>query len=101
MAALQPTAPAEQPPPELPNMPDVSDTLSRYLRTFSLWCRNGFKDRVSSTSALPGILILATDAVTGDQTPFVYQVGVKVTVTGGAPTAPTITLTLKPLGGRQ
>ena len=61
MAALQPSAPAEQPPPDLPNMPDVSDTLSRYLRTFSLWCRNGFRDKLTISASLPGVLIQATD----------------------------------------
>ena len=65
MAALQPIAPAEQPPPELPNMPDVSDTLSRYLRTFSLWCRNGFHDKLSSTAALPEVLLQGYNAPAG------------------------------------
>ena len=61
MAALQPSAPSEQPPPDLPNMPDVSETLSRYLRTFSLWCRNGFRDKLTISASLPGVLIQATD----------------------------------------
>jgi hypothetical protein len=61
MAALQPSAPGEQPPPDLPNMPDVSETLSRYLRTFSLWCRNGFRDKLTISASLPGVLIQATD----------------------------------------
>jgi hypothetical protein len=96
--ANQPTAPTDQPPPELPNMPDVSDTLSRYLRTFSVWCRNGFRDKLSANSAAPGVMLQATDAATGAQTPFVYLVGVKVTVTGGVPSAPTVTMTLVPTG---
>ena len=45
-----------QPPPDLPSMPDVSDTLSNYLRTFSLWCRHGFADKLSQTTAAPGLL---------------------------------------------
>ena len=36
-----------QPPPELPNDPKMSDTLAQYLRTFSLWCRHGFADKIS------------------------------------------------------
>ena len=50
-----------QPPPDLPSMPDVSDTLSNYLRTFSLWCRHGFADKLSQTTAAPGLLLQATD----------------------------------------
>jgi len=55
--ANQPTAPALHPPPELPSMPDVSPTLSNYLRMFSLWCRNGFKAKLDANVALPGILL--------------------------------------------
>ena len=63
--ANQPVAPIDQPPPDLPNMPDVSDTLSRYLRTFSLWCRNGFHDKLSSTAALPEVLLQGYNAPAG------------------------------------
>ena len=98
MAASQPTAASPQPPPDLPSMPDVSTTLSQYLRTFSLWCRNGFADKISGTTAQPGLMLQAYDATTGALTPFVYLVGVKVTVTGNVPSAPTVTFTLQPLG---
>lgn len=54
-----------QPPPDLPSMPEVSNTLSDYLRTFSLWCRHGFADKISGTTALPGVLLQAYDAPAG------------------------------------
>ena len=50
-----------QPPPELPNDPKTSDVLSQYLRTFSLWCRHGFADKMSATTAAPGFMLQATD----------------------------------------
>ena len=50
-----------QPPPELPNDPKTSDVLSQWLRTFSLWCRHGFADKLSQTTAAPGLLLQATD----------------------------------------
>jgi hypothetical protein len=60
MASSSPTSPpAAQPPPDLPSMPDVSPTLSDYLRRFSLWCRNGFADKVSATAAIPRIYMLS------------------------------------------
>lgn len=91
--AIPSTPQTAQPPPDLPNMPDVSTTLTNYLRNFALWCRNGFADSLRSKSALPGIMIQATDAATGKPTTFTYVVGVKVTVTSGVPSAPTITFT--------
>ena len=63
--ANQPTSRTIQPPPDLPAMPDVSPTLSQYLRTFSLWCRHGFADKLSGTQALPGIMLQAYDAPAG------------------------------------
>ena len=45
--APQPTAPAPQPPPDLPSM-DISDTLANYLRTFALWARNMFGDKLDA-----------------------------------------------------
>lgn len=74
--ANQPVAPIDQPPPDLPNMPDVSDTLSRYLRTFSLWCRQGFRDKLSSTAALPEVLLQGYNAPAGTQpTVWSLQIG--------------------------
>ena len=54
-----------QPPPDLPYMPDVSNTLSDYLRTFNLWCRHGFADKLSGSTALPGVMLQAYDAPPG------------------------------------
>jgi hypothetical protein len=87
-----------QPPPDLPNDPSISTQMTNYLRNFALWCRHGFADKLSISTAAPGLLIQASDASTGAQTPFTYLVGVKVTVTGGVPSAPTITFTAQLLG---
>ena len=57
----QPLPRTLQPPPELPAMPDVSNTLTGYLRNFSLWARHGFADKISGTTAAPGLLLQATD----------------------------------------
>jgi hypothetical protein len=78
-----------QPPPDLPNMPDVSDTLSNYLRTFSLWCRHGFADKLSVSTAAPGLLVQANDAPAGT-IPAVFMVQVR--------TDGTIVATPMPLG---
>ena len=63
--ATFPTAPQANPPPDLPSMPDVSSTLTNYLRTFSLWCRHGFKAKLDANTALPGIMMQAYDAPAG------------------------------------
>ncbi len=75
-----------QPPPELPNDPKTSDILSQYLRTFSLWARHGFADKLSQTTAAPGLLLQATDDPTKI---FMIQVNA----------AGEITATVIPLGG--
>lgn len=90
--ASQPTAAAPQPPPDLPSMPDVSTTLTQYLRTFSLWCRNMFQDRLPAHQALPGVLMQAYDAA-GNPTNAVYMVQVKMV---GSPT-PVATLVMTPV----
>ena len=82
--ALQPRT--LQPPPDLPSMPDVSSTLTNYLRTFTLWCRHGFADKLSVSTAQPGLMLQATDDPTKI---FMLQVN----STG------TITATAIPLGG--
>jgi hypothetical protein len=82
--APQPAAPAPQPPPELPSMPDVSATLTNYLRTFALWCSNGFANKMSITSALRGVMLQANDV--GGSNPPVYTLG--VTSAGTATLAP-------------
>ena len=61
MATPTPTPRTVQPPPELPSDPKTSDVLSNYLRSFSLWCRHGFADKLSVTTAAPGLMLQATD----------------------------------------
>jgi hypothetical protein len=78
-----------QPPPDLPSMPDVSDTLSNYLRNFSLWCRHGFADKLSVSTAAPGLLVQANDTPAGT-IPAVFMIQVK--------TDGTIVATPQPLG---
>jgi hypothetical protein len=81
--APQPRAPAPQPPPDVPSMPDVDSTLVNYLRTFALWCRNGFASKLDNSSALPGVLLQAQAAVSN---PPVFML--QVTGTGTATMAP-------------
>ena len=69
----QPLPRTIQPPPELPNDPKTSDVLSQWLRTFSLWCRHGFADKLSISTAAPGIMLQTT----GDP-PEVYMLTVVV-----------------------
>jgi hypothetical protein len=73
--ANQPTPRTLQPPPALPNMPDVSSTLTNYLNTFSLWCRHGFADKLSVSTAQPGVMLMAHDAPAGT-TPKVFLIQV-------------------------
>ena len=87
--ATYPSPPAAQPPPDLPNMPDVSNTLSQYLRTFSLWCRNGFAAKLDANSAAPGILLQAYDTAAG-ATPKVWMIRVN--------SAGVVSTTAMPLG---
>ena len=81
----QPTAQGEQPPPDLPAMTDVSNTLSNYLRAFSLWCRNGFRDKMSISSAASGVMLQAYDAPAGTP-PKIYEL--RVTQAGVATLTP-------------
>jgi hypothetical protein len=73
--ASQPTSRTVQPPPDVPSMPDVSDTLTNYLRNFALWCRHGFADKLTGSSALPGVMLQAYDAAPGSA-PAVFLVRV-------------------------
>ena len=67
--ANQPTPRTVQPPPDLPSLvgSDKIDAskLSSYLRNFSLWCRHGFADKISATTAQPGVLLAAYDTAPG------------------------------------
>jgi Chaperone of endosialidase len=74
-----------QPPPNLPDLGAGQNTLANYLRSFSLWCRHGFADKLSQTTATPSVM-LQTD----DVPPAVYQ----LKVTSG----PTLTLAPMTLG---
>lgn len=78
-----------QPPPDLPSMSDVSDTLSNYLRSFSLWCRHGFADKMSVSTAQPGLMLQASDTPSGS-VPAVFMIQVH--------TDGTIVATPMPLG---
>lgn len=88
--ANQPMPRTLQPPPDLPSMPDVSTTLSGYLRNFSLWCRHGFADKMSANQPLSGVMLQAIDAPPGT-TPEIWMLQVR---SGGA-----FVLTQMPLGG--
>ena len=75
-----PTPRTIQPPPDLPSLPDASSkalvpVLSGYLRNFSLWCRHGFADKISASTAQPGVMLSAYDAPAGT-IPKVYMVRV-------------------------
>lgn len=88
--ATQPPPRTVQAPPDLPSMPDVSDTLTGYLRNFALWCRHGFADKISASTAQPGLLLQANDAPAGT-TPKVFSVQVN--------SAGVVTTVPVPLGG--
>ena len=90
--APQPTAPTPQPPPELPADPKVSDAMVNYFRAFALWCRNGFRDKLSANSALPGILLAGHDT-TGHPTNATYLLQVQM-----VGSTPTVVVTLVPAG---
>lgn len=90
--APKPTAATPQPPPDLPSMPDASPALTNYLRTFALWCRNMFQDRLPAHQALPFVLLQADDPPAGT-TPKVFMVTVN--------SAGTISATLMIIGGGQ
>ena len=75
MAAQAPSSFTPQPPPSLPHDPSLSATLINYLTQFSLWCRNGFGAKLNANQALPGILLQANDAPSGQTPPtFILQV---------------------------
>jgi hypothetical protein len=70
-----PTPPQAHPPPDLPNDPTVSPTLTNYLRTFSLWCRQGFAAKLNVNVALPGIMLQSINPPPG-QPPKVFYLQV-------------------------
>ena len=94
--AVQPPFRTPQPPPELPADPKISDTLAQYLRTFSLWCRNGFAAKLDASATLPGIMIQAKDVCAGDDPNAPHRVYLlEVTNASGTPA---ITLTFVAAG---
>ena len=84
MAVLHHTAPTPQPPPDLPHMPEAGPALSSYLRSFSLWAKNGLAGKHDTQTAAPGILLMANDAPAGT-TPKVFQLQVTTAGRGVAP----------------
>jgi hypothetical protein len=95
--APRPPYTSAQPPPELPADPKLSEMTSQYLRTFALWCRNGFAAKLDANRALPGVMIQAVDATSGLPINAVYMLTIKATA-GPPPSAPTIVMTLMPSG---
>jgi hypothetical protein len=85
----QPSPPAAQPPPDLPNLPGAPAALTNYLTRFSLWCRNGFAAKVDKQTAAAGILLQAYDAPSGTA-PAVWLVRVN--------TAGVVSTVAQPLG---
>ena len=75
MRSPQPSPASLNPPPDLPSDPGVSQVMSNYLRTFALWCRQGFAAKLPSDTALPGIMLQAYDAAPGT-TPAVWMLRV-------------------------
>ena len=64
------------PPPDVPGTPVLDPALAGYLRTFALWCRQSFSDKLPRSQALPGILLQANDPPIGT-TPKVFVLQVK------------------------
>jgi hypothetical protein len=57
--ATFPTAPAPQPPPNLPTIQGQPAQLTNYLQTFALWCRGMFQSKLDANVALPAIILLS------------------------------------------
>jgi hypothetical protein len=52
-------APAQTPPPDVPNLPGAPSALSDYLRRFSTWANAQLQGKVPSQSAAPAVLLLS------------------------------------------
>jgi hypothetical protein len=57
--ANQPPFFTAQPPPDIPGGAGFSESEANYLRSFALWCRNGFATKLDVSMAAPGILLLS------------------------------------------
>jgi hypothetical protein len=75
MRAPQPSPATINPPPDLPSDPATSPTLTNYLRTFALWCRQSLQTKLPADTALTGIILQAYDAAPGT-TPAVWMLRV-------------------------
>ena len=81
------------PPPPLPSDPSISPMMVNYLAQFSLWCRQGFADKIKSNVAQPGLLLQANDAPAGTTPPVFHLqvksdgtlVAIQVAIGGGTP----------------
>lgn len=85
-----------QPPPDVPHIPEASEALTRYLRNFALWAKNGLADKISASVAQPGHMLQAADAPRGT-TPLNYTLQVN---TAGAITVTPLAVGIgSPAGG--
>jgi hypothetical protein len=92
LAPQQQTPSSARMPPDVPNDPKTSDTLTGYLRNFALWCRQGFADSLRSHEAQPGLLVRAYDTAPGAN-PKIFMIEVS--------SAGVIRARAVPLGGPQ
>jgi hypothetical protein len=73
MAALTPTPQTVQPPPVPPG---IDPQVALYLQQFTMWCTRQFNSRLSSNTALSGVMLQANDAAAG-ATPNVFHLQVQ------------------------
>ena len=65
MASQQQSKQAARIPPDVPADASISPRLTQYLRTFALWCRDGFAEQMRNNEAVPGVLMRAWDTPAG------------------------------------
>ena len=75
MAAQQQTPMSARLPPDVPSDPEISTSLTNYLRTFALWCRNGFAEQMRNNEALQGLMLRGYDTPAG-QNPKIWMLEV-------------------------
>ena len=64
-APQQQTPMSARVPPDVPNDPRTSPALTEYLRSFALWCRNGFAEQMRNNEAVSGVMVRAYDTSPG------------------------------------
>jgi hypothetical protein len=64
-----PTPVAHPPPPPLPDLAHVDFALVNYLRSFALWVQRGLSNKLTFSTAAPGLLLQAYDAPKGTTPP--------------------------------